>query len=451
MFRLTDGSEWIYVILSGDKSKEISALTVRGAVDEATFRRWMGSILATEHELTPSPTTIEERLGSASPAFHRSLLQLETLWQSAAGSPAAQLKRSLWAKLLKTALGTQFEDDDRLFLEHTYLALAAILVSEAVIGVKAATIQSSPGMAISGQLFESRGIEGAGQAGFFDWVLDAPAGESFVTDLARRVSCFAWQQASHDVLKVLYQSVVDHETRHRLGEYYTPDWLAEHMIDTVVEDPLNQRILDPACGSGTFVFHTVRRFLAASDEAGLTVDQALIQLTDHVFALDLHPVAVILAQATYLIAIGPRRLQERSVTISVPVYLGDSMRWDQDQSGLFSPEGQVSVSTGENGALFSPSLRFPASLVADASRFDQLVAELAGRASAQVSGTNDPGLTGVLERHRVPESDRPLLEETYQVLLALNREGRDHIWGSLSATRSGPPSSRCPPIGSTWS
>lgn len=58
----------------------------------------------------------------------------------------------------------------------------------------------------------------------------------------------------HDVLKALYESVISAEQRKDLGEYCTPDWLAERVVQEVVTDPANQRVLDPACGSGTFLF-----------------------------------------------------------------------------------------------------------------------------------------------------------------------------------------------------
>ena len=57
-----------------------------------------------------------------------------------------------------------------------------------------------------------------------------------------------------DVLKGLYESLVDPEQRHDLGEYYTPDWLAHRICAEVIDEPLQQRVLDPACGSGTFLF-----------------------------------------------------------------------------------------------------------------------------------------------------------------------------------------------------
>ncbi len=46
-------------------------------------------------------------------------------------------------------------------------------------------------------------------------------------------------------MKVLYESVIGAETRKSLGEYYTPDWLAEAVVEQTVTDPLTQRVLDP--------------------------------------------------------------------------------------------------------------------------------------------------------------------------------------------------------------
>ena len=85
-----------------------------------------------------------------------------------------------------------------------------------------------------------------------------------------------------DVLKVLYESVIGADTRKRLGEYYTPDWLADLVVAAVATDPLEARVLDPSCGSGTFLFHAVRRFLSASEGAGRTPSETLRAVSRHV-------------------------------------------------------------------------------------------------------------------------------------------------------------------------
>ncbi len=63
-----------------------------------------------------------------------------------------------------------------------------------------------------------------------------------------------------DLFKPLYQNLFPRALRHRLGEYYTPDWLAAHVLDQVgyTGEP-GCRLLDPACGSGTFLLMALRR------------------------------------------------------------------------------------------------------------------------------------------------------------------------------------------------
>jgi SAM-dependent methyltransferase len=426
---LTDGADWRYYVVQEDALQQVSRLQIRtDEGGEREFRRWLGAILATEHQLKPTAATIEERLGADSPACAALLSELASLWQHAAHLPAAKLKRSLWGKLLRTALGTQFNDEDELFVEHTYLVLTADLIAHAVVGFDLDAAGFSPAVALSGQLFAEAGLEGVGEAGFFDWVLDAPDGEQVVFDIARRVSCFAWEGVDHDVLKALYQSVISPETRHRLGEYYTPDWLAARMVETTIVRPLEQRVLDPACGSGTFLFHAVRRFLDAAEAKEMSVAEAVAEVTQHVFGMDLHPVAVTLAQVTYLVAIGRERLSARSDRLSVPVYLGDSMRWEAPETSFLAPSGEVVVPTDDGQRLLPTELRFPAAVVSDVARFDQLVDALAERASNRVSGSARPTISGLLNRFAVAGSDRGVLEETYQLLCDLHDEGRDHIW-----------------------
>ena len=49
----------------------------------------------------------------------------------------------------------------------------------------------------------------------------------------------------HDVLKALYTSIISPRVREALGEYYTPDWLANRMIEAVYTDPSGrQRSID---------------------------------------------------------------------------------------------------------------------------------------------------------------------------------------------------------------
>ena len=236
-----------------------------------------------------------------------------------------------------------------------------------------------------------------GEAGFFDWPLVVENGDDTVLDLVRRVSCFDWSAIDHDVLKSLYESVINPEVRHRLGEYYTPDWLADRMVRQVVTDPINQRVLDPACGSGTFLLARGYKIPGCRSRGVDTCFEALNRVTAQIAGVDLHPVAVALAQVTYLLAVGMDRLSERNGPFAVPVYVGDSMRWDDSSTGaqqLFHTSSDVVVHTTDGSQLFATELRFPAGVVAHGD-FDSLVSEIVAKATNRKPNSATPNVGGI--------------------------------------------------------
>ena len=87
---------------------------------------------------------------------------------------------------------------------------------------------------------------------------------------ARRIARFNWKDAPANVAAILYETVIPPEERRQLGEYYTPDWLASAIVKETVADPLNQRVLDPACGSGAFIAAAVKHFVEASKQDSTT-------------------------------------------------------------------------------------------------------------------------------------------------------------------------------------
>ena len=134
----------------------------------------------------------------------------------------------------------------------------AEVIAHALVGFDLQSI--TPASLLSGSKFEESGIAGVVEADFFDWVVYVPGGEPFVRSLARRVGRFRWQEVGGDVLKVLYESVITAPTRKRLGEYYTPDWLAERIVSTTIEAArwtLGCLIRRAAPGPSSFMLHGV--------------------------------------------------------------------------------------------------------------------------------------------------------------------------------------------------
>ena len=98
----------------------------------------------------------------------------------------------------------------------------------------------------------------------------------------------------------------------------------------LVTDPLNQSVLDPACGSGTFVAEAVTHFIEAANETSLDPMDVLEWLRFSISGIDVHPVAVHLARSAWVLAsrtvIQGAAQDGYTADITAPIYLGDALQ-----------------------------------------------------------------------------------------------------------------------------
>ena len=144
---------------------------------------------------------------------------------------------------------------------------------------------------------------------------------------------------SRDLLKQLYQQLFPKSVRHDLGEYYTPDWLAELVLDELDYDGNpDRRLLDPACGSGTFLVMALNRIKTWYDEhrhnCGFGEDELLRKILRNIIGFDLNPLAVMAARTNYLIAL--RDLLRHADNVELPIYLCDSIMTPSKCGDLFT-------------------------------------------------------------------------------------------------------------------
>ena len=423
---LTDGKDWRCYHLVEEKLHEVSDISLELGQSEQLVV-WLEGVLATTTGIVPTVETIEERLGATSSSYLLDRATISAIYGQRKNQPSVVMKRLLWARLLTSALGTQFEDSDDLFIEHTLLVNSAEIIAHAVLGLNPETIP--PSALLSGEQFTASGVYGVVELDFFDWIVEVDDGRTFIRTLSRRLARFNWSAVEQDVLKVLYESIIGAETRRRLGEYYTPDWLAHIVVEETVDAPLEQCVLDAACGSGTFLFHAIRRYLSLAESSGMDVPDQIEGVARKVIGMDLHPVAVTLARVTYLLAIGRDRLRNPArKTIHIPVYLGDSLQW-QDQSRDLWSAGNLRIRANEEEGSFENELCFPDALLEDAARFDELVNELANRAASRRPSSEPPSLDALFHRLSIPMDFRAVIEGTFRAMCRLHDDGRDHIWG----------------------
>ena len=378
-------------------------------------------------EIRPDREAIAAHFGPDSPWYQRDLAALKTLYQSCAGYQTIQIKRQLWHDLLRTALGEIArtpEQMDDLFIRHTYLTAVIGMVVQASFGIDIRRMAATnPADLLIGRQFRgATGLQGVVESDFFAWPTEV-GGLPLLKTLAHRVARFDWRNAPADIAAILYETVISPEVRRQLGEYYTPDWLARVMVRELVTDPLDQRVLDPACGSGTFVAEAVTHFIAAANRSGLHPKQVLDRLRTSVTGIDVHPVSVHLARAAWTLAARPaiNAAAESGfdASLSIPIYLGDALQLRFRTGDMFA-EHEVRIQVGDER---NTELVFPVSLVERAEDFDALMGDV-----AEAIERGDDPFIALDDNHITEPNERRVLEDTIGTMRDLHTQGRDHIW-----------------------
>lgn len=279
----------------------------------------------------------------------------------------AEKARAL-AKLYGVGKTRDFQE--LLFAVHTYFALLMKFIAAEILTLNESVLTTSFSRQLThaskeellsqlrdiedGGVYARRGITNFLEGDFFRWYLDAmsPRLEGAIREMTRALAEFEPAttaidpESSRDLLKKLYQYLVPQEVRHDLGEYYTPDWLAELVLDEVGYDGNSLgRVLDPACGSGTFLALAIRRarqFGQMHKEPKLETAKRIVS---RIWGFDLNPLAVIAARTNFLFALGD--LAHELQSFEIPVYLADSVLWPERFGQMeLRPEGEsVSIPT----------------------------------------------------------------------------------------------------------
>ncbi len=433
----SDGRRWIVYEMSGGALVTLKE-TLLDPEQGELFLAWLDGVLAIKGSLPPDGLTIRAELGPDSIAFMRVDRELRALWAEVSEHPAEALKRQLWADMLKLVYGREV-DDPTLWFRHSYLVIVTKCIALAVMDLR----EDDPARMLSGEAFAAAGITGAVESDFFDWMVATPNGAELVRKIMAHVRRFRLREVESDVLKILYEALIDATERHGLGEYYTPDWLAAKVVRHSVTAPLEQKVLDPACGSGTFLFHAVRRVLAEAEDAGMDARIRAAEACKLVAGVDIHPVAVIIARVTFLLALAPA-LDRRSGGFSIPVYLGDSMQLSIKQD-MIERELVIQVPPPAAGAGNREQLSFPETFCRDPGLFDKAIeamraGSLGSRSREQVEAQIERDTRVHYQRPTTPEEDVAItdLGATYEIFHKLRLEGRDTIWSYVARNLSRP-------------
>jgi len=138
-------------------------------------------------------------------------------------------------------------------------------------------------------------IQSAGWGHLPHSYLDDLALENQVTiDVQATAQLLSFLKANvqQDVIGALYSKLVPQDARRTLGQFWTPAPIAEFMTQWVVQEP-DDRVLDPAFGSGVFLLAAIKRLI--------TLGQLQIAASRQVAGVELSPLAFLMGAANVLL------------------------------------------------------------------------------------------------------------------------------------------------------
>lgn len=167
----------------------------------------------------------------------------------------------------------------------------------------------------------------------FDWILDPSRSsgdasrkvENIAMRISKSVDMINPDRVNQDILRDIYRESFDSATRTAMGEFYTNDDLVGEVLDDVGYEGSeildDAPLLDPTCGSGTFLFHAIQRYVQEAEDQGWSDTEIVEGVTSNINGIDLHPFAAAMARTNYLLALGDRA----DYAGDIPVYWTDSL------------------------------------------------------------------------------------------------------------------------------
>ena len=405
---LTDGLLFeVYALRDGNLQK-IDHVSLPGLPPETAFG-WFDAFLFSEKEIAPTAQDIVKRFGDTSAVFNAAVKRLALMTVACQNDPAYKVKFNEWDKLLAKAYGHSVARMS-LFLRHTYLSILAKLIAYTALFKDKPKGQELREI-LTGKKFTN--LPNLAEEDFFCWVLMPVLDKDAVQllqGLAQHLAVYDMTKINEDLLKELYENLVDDETKHDLGEAYTPDWLVELTLREA-NFTAGKSLLDPACGSGTFLFTAIQIMREEGLKGAKLVDAAL----QNIVGGDVHPLAVTIAKVNYVLALTPD-IANYPRTVALPIYMANSLE------GV-NPNGGLVVAISTNGKEY---FHIPTYMAEHPASLDRIIDEM-GKYTGGAEEDALDGFTSYLKGQGA-EDDTAFWRNNLKLMRRLVKEGRDTIW-----------------------
>lgn len=222
-----------------------------------------------------------------------------------------------------------------------------------------------------------------------------------------------------DILQEVYMELIPAEMRHLMGEYFSPDWIVEHVLDLAGYDGNEEKtLIDPCAGSGPFLTQAIKCVIASHN--GVLTRNDIKNITSNIVGFDINPISVVAAKANYILimfsAFFDNCDEEFGDPVNIPVFIADSIlapvvytEENDNTLNLTTSVGQLELPKFESfskGNDFLTLLSHHIDDKTDYEVFKQLV----------------------LGKKLIKPKDEPIVKKLFDRLYVLHRGSKDSFW-----------------------
>ncbi len=384
------------------------------------FYYWIDRFLFKEEKQKATLNRMEESFGYQSVTFLESYRELGKHFTELKKYGEVQVAFEQWRKFLSFAYGT-FDGDESHFLIHTYLSIFAKMLAYSVVSNNDFIDDDKMKGIIDGSTFNGYNLRNFVDNDFFHWVKsdrNFKKLKKVFRLIAQEIAAYDFSEVDEDILKGVYQELIDLDTRHALGEYYTPDWLCERIVNEF-EFKSHERLLDPACGSGSFLRAAVHRMRALNPT--ITVEE----INNNIYGIDIHPLSVQIAKTTMLLALGKDIIKSKK-PVHLNIILANTLLAPDGVESLFGTEFEMVIDKDK--------LILNSRVLEDFKLFDEALEvcdELAEQTMNAQVVKSEVFLNILQKRYNKESVNKFIAEQFYKIYLSfisVRERGRNGIW-----------------------
>ncbi len=226
---------------------------------------------------------ISEKLGKSSEIYQQSIAFLK---KQSKNQIVYEQSFTQWRKIFSNIYGFDISSD--LFLKHTYFSLILkILVISKLYSSKNLELDEVYEVYLTNSLKELRIFE-------YYYLFWTDFNKELFTKIYSVIKFSNYAQ--QDIFSDIYQEIFLPDTRHKIGEFYTPSKLVQKMINEVYI--IGSKTLDPSCGSGNFLINILLKILDSPESAALK-----FKAISKVYGFDINPLAIMTTKTNILLLI----------------------------------------------------------------------------------------------------------------------------------------------------